>query len=422
MPDRSGRVNKTATASSPALVQRHARRPPSRKTTTEITAAKIGAATLVSIPAFEGARLQIAGDIPETVDREALVASGGRLEGVTFTVTTVLEMTVVDAELGVTEGGVDFDEVDTPGPCDQYHECGQTGGVCENCGNPADDHQLSGFEYSEEHLEALVASGRGPRPHSTWFAQRAYDEPTPVTVDEPDEDGLVRFHGHLGLAGSCHISFDDRCVDVPMGLDYTSFQGDRSAGQVRCSDGVEVKAGPVVMGTEHAPIRDAAGRSVSAGAATDHYAHTGCIVGQVRCYEDAFGVQMQGWLLPGLTDGQLAVLDAVDVSPDWRGRATASGGRGVVALLAVPVSGFNTALAASGGPEEPVDEAVPTPDVEAAVATRKIELLARLDLPVPVGLGAEAGLVEAPELSARKASVMSRLGVACECGGDCCTD
>lgn len=381
-----------------------------------IKSAKIAAATLVAIPAFENARLRIIGDIPDDTDAEALVASGGRLDGLTLTVVAPFT-------------GVFVNRIHNGGDSDTWDLASAT-----------------------EHVSALTASGASRRPPAEWFAPVVYSEPTPVTLGDPDPDnhGLRRIHGHLGVKGSCHIGFADRCVDVPMGLDYDSFQGSRAAGTVTCADGSKVKAGPIVMSAEHAAIRDARGRIVPAGEAIDHYAHTGCLVAQGRCYEDAHGVQVQGWVLPDVTDEQLARLDACDLSPDWRGRATARGGRGVVALLTVNVSGFNTALVASAGTgstlyyngtvteaspvvvtvtsngtAELVDDGEPPVDdwqTEQQAAAHRVQLLAALGQPIPQSLADLACATEPVDVTDRKRRVLAALngdGCDCGCGGGC---
>lgn len=418
-----------------------------------IKSAKIAAATLVAIPAFEDARLRIIGDIPDEVDAEALVASGGLIDGLTLTVVTPFTGVFVER---MTDGALTVADTEAPS--------GDAGLVLvdDDPEDPADDEELAGddlLQYSTEHLDTLVASGGTRRPPSAWFKPAEYDEPTPLTLGDPDPDhhGLRRLHGHLGVKGSCHTSYADRCIDIPMGLDYDSFQGGRAAGTVSCSDGVKVKAGPIVMSTEHAPIRDARGRQVPVGQVIDHYAHTGCLVAQGRCYEDRWGVQVQGWVLPDVTDEQLARLDACDLSPDWRGRATARGGRGVLALLTVNVSGFNTALVASaapvvtsyrrGVPDAPwvmsttttttatavlvADEAAapaepeqPEWEQEQQLAARKVAVLDMLGVQIPDALAQLAQASEELSVTFRKSQLLEFLhdtnGEVCSCGGACC--
>ncbi len=413
----------------------------------EIVSARVGAATLVSIPAFEGARLSILGDMPsDDEDMDALVASGGRVADGTFSVVFPIEFAVSppahsaeDLPPPAVEWAAVSDLPEGSYPADDglYEIDSEPASLADAA--PSDDvssheHQAAemaaspllvdegDYAYSTALLDALTASGGSVRPPSSWFDQIDYAAPVPFTVEEPDASGMRRMHGHVGLKGSCHIGFQGRCVQVPLGLDYESFQGGRAAGIVRCADGETVHAGPVVMGTEHAAIKDARGRTVPAGQAIDHYAHSGCLVGQVRCYEDRHGVQVQGWVLPGVTDEQLARLDASDLSPDWRPRATANGGRGVVGMLVVGVSGFNTALVASAtelADSAPVDE-LSDWDEERAVAARKVEALQRLGVPA-VGLEELVLSDHPPAHVERRDRVLARLG-GCSCGCGSCGD
>lgn len=417
-----------------------------------ITSARIGAATLVTIPAFEGARLQVMGDIPASVTADALVASGGRLDGVTLR--AVMPFTSWIAEAPTVETAV--------ATCTEFRVDAEVV-TCSHCGHTLEEHMPEPVETepAEQEMaaeqgaviympssttstyangvwtptgantttatitlttppadETLVASG-ALRPPADWFDQFTYPTVQPVTVMEPNELGLRQIHGHVAAWGSCHVGFQGRCVDVPRGLDYSSFQGDRVPQQVTCSDGTVVKAGPVVMDTVHPNLK------ATASDAAAHYAHTGSLAAQVRLYEDKFGLQLRGWVMPGLSDEHLARLSASDYSPDWRPRASANGGRGVVCVLAVPVSGFNLGLVASGAEQEdgPVDDlaiigSTWTPHA-AALAGRKVEALRRLGRPVPAEVEVLAASIEPPELSARKTAVLARLGLVEDCGCGC---
>ncbi len=366
-----------------------------------IRSGRIGAVTLVTVPAFEGARLRVVGDMPEDREQmEALVASGGRAAGswrvivpidvpepVPFTWAPVSFLpegaTPTDATEGVEAELYDIDPAE----------------VVDLERLVESDYRLG--SYQADATATLVASGTVPRPPASWFEQASYNQSTPFRVEEPDSEGLRRIHGHIALRNSCHISFPGQCRDLPVGLDYSSFQGDGVPGRVRCSDGSVVVAGPVVMSTEHAAIRDARGRPVSGSDAVDHYAHTGSLVSQVRAYEDQFGLQVQGWVVPWATEEQVAVLDAVDLSPDWRPRVAANGGLGVVAILAVPVSGFNLGLAASGGPGTASPAVVETDG-------RKMAALATLG-------------VEVDQPSSRRDAALATLTGSCGCSRSCCS-
>ncbi len=401
--------------------------------TLRIQSAKIAGSTQVDIPAFEDARLQILGDIEVPGnDAEALVASGGWLpSGVTFqAVSPVTWFAPADEPTELKWHHIEhFPKGMRPSELDGEHEQHLTeidsepqvlaDAVVEERDVIA-DLKAAALHPADE---TLVASG-APRPPKAWFEKSNYDRLEPVTISEPDENGLRQLDGHAAAWGSCHIGFQGRCVDVPRGLDYSSFQGDRVPGRVVCDDGTEYKAGPVVMDTVHPSLR------AKASDASAHYAHTGCIAAQVRLYEDEHGLQVRGWVMPDLTEAHMARLQASDYSPDWRPRASADGGRGVVAVLAVPVSGFNLGLVASAGDGEDiedVDEAALigstwTPHA-AAHAARQVAALETLGADVPAELMALAVSTEPPELTARKHAALAALGVvdSCECGGSCCS-
>lgn len=449
-----------------------------------ISAGRIGAATLVSIPAFEAARLQIVGSV-STLEPDALVASGGvvppdltmrvvmpieaftagydtadgddieqiqwfgvdelapgqtpgegeGIDGHLYTITeTAPALTGSDPELAwwtkpigpgtyhgwrrdTPDGGGGFEPEPLADGDPAVATIGQLRDDLEQ-GFTADDFADVGVEHGiSPESQALTASAGGARPPAAWFEQRDYSDAIPFIVTDPDQNGLRQIHGHIALWGSCHIGFSDRCVDVPRGLDYDSFQGPKVPGVVHCSDGSVLRAGPIVMDSVHPSLK------AKASDASAHYAHTGSLVAQGRLFEDAFGLQLRGWILSGVSDAQVDRLRAADLSPDWRGRATARGGQGVVCVLAVPVSGFNIGLVASAG-DVPADEMTVVgtnwAPRHAEAAARKVEVMTRLGLTVPDRVLVAAAAVEPPELTHRKAAVLARLASEgppnCECG------
>lgn len=367
----------------------------------DIVAAKIAAATKVPIPAFEHARLQIIGDIPQ-VEPQALVASGGLLEGVTMRM--IVPMTTFE----VRRPGpplVSFSGVHVP-------TSSNTPGIQWRETDPEPGYPSEVAEWQDQ-LDAMVASGGLPMSHTPppcWFSERQYSEFTPKVIEPPDEHGRRRIHGHVAAWGSCHLGNPTVCHDVPRGLDYSSFQGPKVESKVFCDDGSTLNAGPVIIDNVHPNLKARASDALA------HYHHTRSMVANVCAYEDQFGLQIQGWLLPRTTADDIVVLNGAQLSPDWRPRATAFNGKGVVAILGVPVSAFNTALVASGAP--PVEDLDDVVDVDEDLvvwlsdrqhAADKVEVLQDLDLPVPGALLAKATAVSPDDPAEDREQVLAVL-------------
>lgn len=197
---------------------------------------------------------------------------------------------------------------------------------------------LRGEEPMQVDSESLVASATAPaeipvHPPKEWFALQEMDEPQEFMVTAEG-----RCYGLIAQWGTCHIGFNDRCVQVPKSRN--NFGSFHKPGVVT-EDGEQVLCGPVFMDTVHPNLR------LVASDAQAHYADTGCAVANVTLYENEFGIVAAGALLPDVPPEQAQRLRGSDISPDWR---RISGGLEVVGLLAVNVSGFIVeGLVASGG-------------------------------------------------------------------------
>ncbi len=179
--------------------------------------------------------------------------------------------------------------------------------------------------------QALVAAARPSlaRPPAAWFADPELDGPTMLTITD---DGQV--YGHVAYWDACHVSFPDRCVPPPRSsAGYGHFRVGR-----RVTDAGEVQTGPLVIGTDHAPVR---GPRAGASDAVDHYAHSGCAWADVVAGDDRHGIYVAGALRPGLTEEQLVAVRASAPSGDWR----RIGDRlELVAVLSVNTPGFRPPL------------------------------------------------------------------------------
>lgn len=184
----------------------------------------------------------------------------------------------------------------------------------------------------KDDYSAIVASS-GARPSVEWFRAPQLSEPTPLQVTE---DG--RLFGHIALWGSCHVGYGSECVSPPPSpSSYAYFR----TGSVVTKEGHEVPTGRITMDTVHA------GRRLGPADTAAHYDHTGLAVADVAAGEDKHGIWIAGWIRPGVSDEQKAVLQASSLSGDWR---RIGGALELVSVLAVNTPGFPIprALVASG--------------------------------------------------------------------------
>lgn len=173
--------------------------------------------------------------------------------------------------------------------------------------------------------EALVAALAPPEsPPLAWFKDPKLSGPTHA---EYLDSG--RCFGHLAMWGVCHLSFAPRvCVTAPKGGDYSGFR----SGVVVTDDGSQVAVGQLTLGPLHAPA------NLGFAPSKHHYEDTGCAVADIAIGEDRFGIWFAGALRPDVTNRQLRVLRASDVSGDWR-KSTRGQWR-VAGALVVNVAGF----------------------------------------------------------------------------------
>jgi hypothetical protein len=175
-------------------------------------------------------------------------------------------------------------------------------------------------------LKAVAASAYDDKVlPAYYFADPQLDGPTPLTVDD---DGHV--FGHLATWGTCHIGFAGQCVTPPHSTsDYAYFA--TGAVRVRDADGGELHTqavGHITLGTGHASM------SLAAKPAAEHYDNTGSVVADIAAGEDAHGIWIAGRARPGIDVEQLR---ASALSGDWR---KINGRLELVAALGVNVPGF----------------------------------------------------------------------------------
>jgi hypothetical protein len=183
--------------------------------------------------------------------------------------------------------------------------------------------------------EAITASVYPVAPPDEWFVMQALPGPTPLTITA---DGRVS--GHAFLWGTCHQGIGDRCVVPPRTKAGYKFFAN---GQVLTASGQMVKVGKITKGTGHASAR------LGWIPAADHYDNTGTVVAAVSIFEDSFGGQLAGAIVPNASDMDVAELRRSPISGDWR---RINGNLELVAALAVNTPGFPIVnLNASGEPD-----------------------------------------------------------------------
>lgn len=285
-----------------------------------MTSGKIAATTLVPIPAFAQAYVQIDGE------------------------------TITPTEEAITAGAA---------PAWVAAEVGDDCFLCA-AGIP------EGFAVQKVTEIVAGAAPTSLLPPAHAFADPVLDGPTPLTLDDSSVPGFVEVYGHLATWGTCHTGFAGQCVTPPRSRqDYGYF----NVGAVRTRDVDEVKvvaAGHITMGEGgHAGIK------MSAADAAAFYDNVNTVVADVTAGEDAFGIWVHGVVRRSATPEQVEALRAAPLSGDWR---TIDGSLELVAALAVNSGGFPIprARVASGVPMSLVAAgAVPQPVANAEFETRE---------------------------------------------------
>lgn len=173
-------------------------------------------------------------------------------------------------------------------------------------------------------FDALVASAAPVHPPAQWFTNPHLEGPTGITVTEEG-----RIYGHLALWDTCHIaSGPGQCTTAPHSqTDYAYFH----TGAILTDDNQELAVGHLTLGTGHA-APDKTVRGTMA-----HYDNTGLAVADVRAGEDEYGIWVAGAVRPHVSPEDIRTLRSSPLSGDWR---RVQGNLELVAALAVNVPGF----------------------------------------------------------------------------------
>ncbi|MET0904311.1 MAG: hypothetical protein ABWZ52_13815 [Acidimicrobiales bacterium] len=273
-----------------------------------VTKGRIAAATLVAIPAFTEARLEMY----DGVDEEGVLAA--------------------------------FDEM--PAAYEEGDSCG--------CG-------VSAAAIAEQvtPVNAVAAAvATAFTPPAAAFSDPGFSGVTGLVLDDERVPGYTAIYGHLGTWEVGHVGLPgQRLPRSPSGYAYFH------VGEVYTAEGDSLPVGKIVWGGKHPSMQ------VGMRAAAQHYDDTSRAVAVVRAGEDAYGVWVSGVLLPWVTDEVKLDLGISPLSGDWR---PVGGRLELIAALTVNTPGFPvvrarqeagrvTALIASAGP------AVRLQDEEASV-------------------------------------------------------
>lgn len=198
----------------------------------------------------------------------------------------------------------------------------------------------------ENPLTASVAVEGEWSPPSEWFENPGLSVPTPITVDASG-----RVYGHAAQWGMCHVGYGSECVQPPKEATHDYFM----TGERLTADGSSVSVGQITLATGHAHLGQ------DARAAAEHYDHTGSAVADVSVGNDKHGIWVAGALRPSADSDRVHELRASgQVSGDWR---RIGGKLRLVGLLAVNVPGF------------------PVPRMQARVASGQVHALVAAGAP-----------------------------------------
>lgn len=173
-------------------------------------------------------------------------------------------------------------------------------------------------------LDAVVASAEPDwKPPAEWFQDPKLSVYTGITVHASG-----RIYGHAASWGSCHIGYADECVSVPHEDSHPYFM----TGELITAEGKGVSVGQITVGTGHASM------NANPQAAVSHYDNTGWAVADVVVGNDQHGIWVAGAVRPNADSSKVHELRASGrVSGDWR---RIGGNLRLVGLLAVNVAGF----------------------------------------------------------------------------------
>lgn len=200
-----------------------------------------------------------------------------------------------------------------------------------------------GLGYPAPRPLAVVASGDAGPPPIELLSDQGLDRLTHTSVRDVPGTDLRHFAGHLADWNAPHIGIGNSTIYAPRSRsDYAYFRTGTTP--VATADGTAtVRTGVLSLGGGHANKR------LGYRGATQHYDDASFGAGDLAVGEDRFGPWVSGVLRPETTFEQARVINATDISGDWR-RIPALANLELVAILCVNVAGFpvvDRSLAAS---------------------------------------------------------------------------
>lgn len=209
--------------------------------------------------------------------------------------------------------------------------------VYEHLAGHLRDAGLQPMPFKE--ADVVLASGGNDtlwRPPALWFEDPGLTVPVGITVTDQG-----RIYGHAAQWGECHVGYTDLCITPPVEDQHPYFM----TGEIVTDDGSRRPVGQITVGTGHAPLAYQARR------AAEHYDNTGVAVADVAVGNDSIGIWVAGAIRPHAEQTRVHDLRASGrVSGDWR---RIGGELRLVGVLGVNVAGFplhTRARVASGVP------------------------------------------------------------------------
>jgi 8-oxo-dGTP pyrophosphatase MutT (NUDIX family) len=178
------------------------------------------------------------------------------------------------------------------------------------------DNEGLAITAEAEGWEAVLVSsvsGNRVRPPIEYFHYiSAGADAHPLTIMDPDANGLRRVFGYAAKWGVCHIGFDNRCVEPPRTYsdDYPEFH----LGTTKTAEG-RIPTGVLTYGVDH---RDA-DTILRETPEQSYFDNINNAWASVRLGEDDIGVWFSGVVLPGVPEDHLVKIEASgQVSGEWK--------------------------------------------------------------------------------------------------------